>query len=155
MGEPQAKSGKAKRSFKNYLLEPEIQFKRAYYFVAFFFCMIAGVIFWIYFQLVLAVVFLDSEQALVAVRTKDLFTSLSWFTIIAYLLTGAVVSIIFGIYSSHRVIGPSVAIKRHIGRLKSGDYARKLHIRDGDELVTVAREINELTEVLQQKYGQK
>jgi signal transduction histidine kinase len=117
--------------------------------------MIGGVVFWIYFQLVLAVELLDSEQALIAVRTTDLFKSLSWFTIIAYLVTGLISSILFGIYSSHRVIGPSVAIKRHLDRLKSGDYARKLHIRHGDELVTVAREINELTQVLQEKYGKK
>lgn len=144
---------KIRRSWRNYLIEPEIQFKRAYYFLAFFFCTMAGALFWIYFQLMIAVEFLDSEGALVAVRMTDLFESLSGITIAAYLITGAIASIVFGIYSSHRVIGPSVAIRKHIDRLKAGDFSQQVHIRKGDELVTVARLINELTDVLRQKYG--
>lgn len=142
-----------KRRIRNYLLEPEIQLKRAYYFLAFFFCMLGGIVFWVYFQLVIAVEFLSTEHGLVAVRITDLMRSLSWFTIVAYVVTGMISSIIFGIYSSHRVIGPSVAIRHHIDRLKNGNYAHNLRIRQGDELVTVARLINELTEVLRQKYG--
>ena len=145
--------GKIRRSWRNYLLEPEIQLKRAYYFVAFFFCMMGGIIFWIYFQLVIAVDLMDPEYGLIAVRTTDLFHSLSWFTIAGYISTGTILSIVFGIYSSHRVIGPSVAIRKHIDKMKQGDYSSRLHIRRGDELVTVAHVINELTDALRQKYG--
>lgn len=144
---------KFKRRLRNYLIEPEIQLRRAYYFVAFFFCMLGGIVFWVYFQLVIAVEFLSTEHGLVAVRIADLMRSLSWFTIGAYIVTGVVASIIFGIYSSHRVIGPSVAIRHHIERLKQGNFSQPLRIRSGDELVTVARLLNELTEVMRQKYG--
>lgn len=148
-----SKEARPRRRIRNYLIEPEIQMKRAYYFLAFFLCMMGGIVFWIYFQLVIAVEFLSTEHAVVAVRITDLLNSLSPFTIAAYVLTGVICSIVFGIYSSHRVIGPSVAIRHHIERLKSGDFSRPLRIRDGDELVTVARLLNELTEVLQKKYG--
>lgn len=143
---------KFKRLWRNYLLEPEIQFRRAYYFAAFFIFMIGSAYFWIYFQLVIAVEFLSSEYGLIAVRTADLFHSLSWFTIAAYLGTGIIISVVFGIYSSHRVIGPSVAIRRHVERMKNGDYSGVLKIRQGDELVTVANILNELTDVLRKKY---
>ncbi len=139
---------KSKRSFKNYLLEPEIQLKRAYYFLAFFFCMLGGIFFWTYAQIVFAVEFLDARAWLVAVRLTDLLEAISPMTLTLYLLTGVAFSIMFGIYSSHRVIGPSVAIKHHIDRLKSGDYSKRLHIRKGDELITVAKLINELTDEL-------
>ena len=146
-------NGRVKRSWRNYLIEPEIQLRRAYYFVAFFCFMIGGAFFWIYFQLVFAVEFLSSEYGLVAVRTTDLLHSLSWYTIVAYVVTGLIFAVVFGIYSSHRVIGPSVAIRRHVERLKNGDYNGVLKIRKGDELVTVERVLNELTDALRSKYG--
>lgn len=141
----------SKRRIKNYLLEPEIQLKRAYYFLSFFFCMLGGIIFWTYAQVVFAVKFLDAQAWLVAVRLTDLLEAISPVTLILYLVTGILFSIIFGIYSSHRVIGPSVAIRHHINRLKSGDFSKRLHIRKGDELVTVAKLINELTDELRKQ----
>lgn len=147
----QNENPKSKRKLRNYLLEPEIQLKRAYYFLAFFFCMLGGMFFWAWIQVVIAVEFLDAKAWLVAVRLTDLLEAISPLTLFLYLATGIVFSVLFGVYSSHRVIGPSVAIKHHLNRLKAGDFSKRLHIRKGDELVTVAREINELTDELRKK----
>lgn len=145
---------RAKRKIRNYLIEPEIQLKRAYYFIAFFFCMLGGIVFWTYAQIVFAVEFLDAEAWLVAVRLTDLVEAISPVTVVLYLITGFTLAVLFGIYSSHRVIGPSVAIAHHINRLKEGDYSKRLFIRKGDELVTVARLLNELTDELRKREDQ-
>ena len=75
----------------------------------------------------------------------DLLESISYYTLAGYVIIGVLFSVLFGIYSSHRVIGPSVAIKLHMDRL---NYTKRLIIRDGDELVTVAKVINEYTDEL-------
>ena len=51
-----------RQKLKNYLLEPELQLKRVYYFVAFFFCMMGCGIFWLYMQVFFAVKFMSNEH---------------------------------------------------------------------------------------------
>ncbi len=66
--------------------------------------------------------------------------------------TGA---IYFGLVSAvciihtHRMIGPEVVFRRHVQALKSGDYGARMTLRDGDALVDLASDLNELAEILQ------
>jgi len=52
---------------------------------------------------------------------------------------------------THRLIGPAVAITRHIRALKEGLYAHRVRLRKNDELEDLADELNELAEILEQE----
>jgi HAMP domain-containing protein len=52
---------------------------------------------------------------------------------------------------SHRIFGPTIALRRHIKKLKNGDYSSRAHLRAGDELHDLADELNELAETLEEQ----
>jgi hypothetical protein len=56
-----------------------------------------------------------------------------------------------GLRLSHRVFGPFVPFFRHINELKSGNYASRVHLRDGDEFQDFKDALNELAVTLQEK----
>lgn len=68
-----------------------------------------------------------------------------------YSIFGALVALIL----SHRVSGPLVAIRRHINKLKEGDYASQLKLRKDDELKILEKELNELSEILKNQSQKK
>lgn len=45
---------------------------------------------------------------------------------------------------THRLLGPIVALERHLERLRRGHYEARLRLRAGDPLSRVADELNEL-----------
>lgn len=52
---------------------------------------------------------------------------------------------------SHRIAGPTRRLEASIQRIRSGDLDFRVTLRDGDELTSLARELNELIDVLQEK----
>ena len=48
-----------------------------------------------------------------------------------------------------------IALRRHIGRLKDGDYSAVCRLRTGDELEPVAEALNELARELERKQSEK
>ena len=49
---------------------------------------------------------------------------------------------------THRLLGPIVALRRHLESIKSGDYASRVHLRAGHPLGGIAQDLNELSEML-------
>jgi signal transduction histidine kinase len=70
--------------------------------------------------------------------------------VVALVIIG-VVSLIFTIIMTHSVFGPVVAIRRFIDHLKRGLYDREFRLRKRDELKTVAKELDELRQILYKK----
>lgn len=73
-------------------------------------------------------------------------------------LTGGVLALVFvlislatSIYLTHRLVGPTVAFRRHIDALIGGDYKVNTKLRSHDAFVEVADSLNRLSEALQKK----
>ncbi len=55
------------------------------------------------------------------------------------------------IYFTHKMVGPTVAFRRQINALKSGNYRSKVYLRQGDAFGEVAVELNELADELKRQ----
>lgn len=62
-----------------------------------------------------------------------------------YILMMLAVSILI----THRMVGPTIAFRRHVERLKNRDYSTRINLRRQDAFAEVAQELNELAEVLE------
>ena len=50
---------------------------------------------------------------------------------------------------AHRMVGPTVAFRRHLEALKNGDYSARAQLRKGDAFTEIADDLNALAERLQ------
>jgi signal transduction histidine kinase len=55
------------------------------------------------------------------------------------------------IYFTHKMVGPTIAFRRQINALKSGNYTAKISLRKGDAFNEVAQELNELADELKRQ----
>jgi signal transduction histidine kinase len=62
-----------------------------------------------------------------------------------------VVTFYGGLRLSHKIFGPFIPFLRHVNELKSGNYASRVHLRDGDEFQDFKDALNELAVTLQKK----
>ncbi len=63
----------------------------------------------------------------------------------------ALVTVITTIYT-HRLIGPTLPIRRHIKALRDGLYSHRVKLRQHDGLQDVADELNALAETLEERH---
>jgi HAMP domain-containing protein len=52
---------------------------------------------------------------------------------------------------THRLVGPTIPITRHIRALKEGRYSHRVSLRQQDEFRELAVELNELAEILEHR----
>ncbi len=80
--------------------------------------------------------------------------TINWTTYIirVILLSGG--AFLVGIFLSHKVIGPIEKIETGLKKIRRGNFDVKLILRDKDEFLDIAREINRIAEKLD-KYSQK
>jgi signal transduction histidine kinase len=62
-----------------------------------------------------------------------------------------VITFYAGLRLSHKIFGPFIPFARHVNELKSGNYASRVHLRDGDEFQDFKDALNELAVTLQKK----
>lgn len=60
----------------------------------------------------------------------------------------AIICLGLWIIYSHRIFGPTVAIRRHVECLSKGDYSSRIHLRTTDEFRELSAELNHLAEIL-------
>jgi len=70
--------------------------------------------------------------------------------LVGYVLTVVTLCVVY----AHRLIGPTVAFRRHLEALKNGDYSSRVHIRDGDAFEEMAEDLNELAAILAEAKGE-
>ena len=63
-------------------------------------------------------------------------------------LLGVLCFVLWLVYS-HRLIGPTVPIRRHIDNLRAGDYGSRITLRKFDFYKSVATDLNMLAETLE------
>lgn len=74
-----------------------------------------------------------------------------YLSVSAVLLVGLAVAVTaVSAAALHRLLGPLVAVERHVRALAAGDYAHRLALRDGDAVWSeVARRLNDLARDLE------
>lgn len=156
-GKPAAPQGKAKRSIKNYFLQPLLQVKLGMY------CIILSVVFSAALGLILYTNFADLIESVVLMTdleddVRDLFMTYwkstqvwIYLVFIVYLVSTISVSVIY----THRLIGPTIAFKRHVRSLIDGRFNARTYLRKGDAFMELGDELNTLSEKLEGKEPSK
>ncbi len=84
------------------------------------------------------------ERILLA-QTQDLLV-VSGALAVAYLLAVLGIAIVI----LHRLVGPTVALRRHVESLKNGDHSSRVRLRRKDAFRELADDLNELAALLEQ-----
>ena len=141
-----------RRKARNLLLRPTLQMKLPLYtlLLSFTFGLLALLLFYIYFEQLYVMMLENTTQGsylrtAVSMQTNNFLEATSML-LIGYILLMVAVTTIY----THRIIGPTVALKRHIRALKDGLYSHRVHLRKHDELKDMAADLNELAEILEQ-----
>jgi signal transduction histidine kinase len=67
--------------------------------------------------------------------------------VLVYFVLNVIVSVVY----THRLVGPTVAFRRHIRALCDGLYNSRITLRKNDAFSEVAEDLNRLAEVLDKK----
>lgn len=145
-----------KRKLSNYLLKPGFQLRYGLYLFIFGF---AGT------TLIQYLSYLSLRRAIIDFHTKNEKADLmSWMdpSVLEigydyYIFIGlfALGCAVFGIWMTHRVVGPEVAIKRFVGEMRRGKFGHKLTLREKDQLFEIAQELNDLSESLATRLNER
>jgi signal transduction histidine kinase len=60
------------------------------------------------------------------------------------------VSLAVSVFFTHKMVGPTIAFRRHIQSLKAGNYEVRVKLRHGDSFQEVADDLNDLAKELGQ-----
>lgn len=156
MSEPvPSESRKARRSIKNFVLQPLWQVKFGLYSLlmsigfSVLICLVVYINMAKFVEIVLELTGVQEElkdllnQYLAPLRNQ----------LIMLLLAYIVIIISISIKFTHKLIGPTVAFRRHIAMIAEGNWDYRTKLRDGDAFLEVAQDLNELSETLAKKYG--
>jgi methyl-accepting chemotaxis protein len=115
------------------------------------FALLSGAHAYLAYDELIGMVLADSKEpaamgALFRAQTRD-------FLIVSASLAVVYVSLSFAVavVLTHRMVGPMVAIRRHIEALKQGDLSARVRLRKRDAFKDVARDLNELAEALEER----
>lgn len=144
---------KPKRRFRNFLLQPLLQVKLGLYAIilsTLFACAMAVILYQNFAGLVNAIVLLtDAED-----EVRDLFLDYwrgtqiwIYLTFLVYLGSTVAISVLY----THRLVGPTIAFRRHLQDLTAGQYGARTFLRRGDAFKEVADELNRLSETLEKE----
>lgn len=73
-------------------------------------------------------------------------------TLLIELLLAIPIAYIFGIRTTHRIVGPVKRLKKTLEAIGEGDFSQQIVLREGDVLQDVAEAINQMAERLRQRY---
>jgi methyl-accepting chemotaxis protein len=145
--------GVKKRLWRNYLLAPNLQIRIGIYFVIISLLFVIVGSFVLYheladlFQLIVNLTGVETEvMEVVGTYLRDV----KWQ---GYLMAGAFVVINTGasIFFTHRLVGPTIAFRRHVERLIEGDFKSRIRLRNGDAFADVADVLNRLAEKMEEQ----
>lgn len=142
-----------KRRLSNLLLEPLLQTKIGMYCIGLsiiFAVLIVlilyqnlGTLYDVFFELT------DGKVKLHAVVLAYLQNIQAWLflTVVAYIVFTIGISVVY----THRLVGPTIAFRRHLDAIKGGDFDHRTVLRKGDAFQQVADRLNEVSELLESK----
>lgn len=142
------------RKARNLLLRPALQLKLPIYILLLSMAfLVLGVLMGnLYFQQTYMSALATSTQPdylqdVIARQTQE-FKLLSLLLLVVY---AALVTVITAIYT-HRLIGPTLPIRRHIKALRDGLYSHRVKLRKHDGLQDVAEDLNALASTLEERH---
>jgi hypothetical protein len=144
-----------KRSFKNILVDSRFQLTYVLYFISFGLISATLVVAIIshfqkkFFELVINSSDKDISPTLFlgfGTIMQEMAVSLAIFVVL-YSIFGVVLAMVL----SHKIVGPTMAIRKFLSDLKEGKYGTQLNLRKGDEFRELERDLNELSIVLKEK----
>ena len=141
------------RKARNFLLKPGLQLKLAFYILLLslgfvFITVLFGKLYFEQTYITLVDNTTQSEyiQAIVTQQIHD-FKSLSLLLLAVYTVLIVLVATVY----THRMIGPTLPIMRHVKALKEGFYSHRVKLREYDCFQELADELNELAETLEEQ----
>ncbi len=141
------------RKARNLLLKPAFQLKLPLYILllSIAFLLLGLLLGNVYFQQTYMSMLATSTQPdylqEVISRQAHEFKLLSALLLVVYAALVVAVTIIF----THRLIGPTLPIRRHIRALQDGLYSHRVKLRTHDGLQELADDLNDLAEALEKR----
>jgi len=145
--------GKASRSIRNYALQPLLQFKLGLYSI---------LLSLVFAGLIAAVLYLNLAKfsAIIVQLTgvedevNDLlqqYIAPAKIQVLLVLVLYIVVNMIVTILYTHKLVGPTIAFRRHIRMIAEGKLGYRTNLRKGDAFSEVAQDLNDLSALLEKK----
>lgn len=136
------------RKVQNFLISPKIQFRYGAYLSLFSVALavLMGSLFYVSLQedIDFMIQLTDiPEQADLMISER--LTETIYFGFLLIIIFGAI-CFGAGIYLTHRLVGPTVAFRRHIQKIRDGDYDYRTYLRPKDDFTDIAEELNRLSE---------
>ena len=141
------------RKARNMLLKPVLQLKLALYAIVLTLIFLCTTVFFgkMYFEQTYITLVENTTQAeyIQAVVSQQVHQFKSMFLLLLVVYTVMMV-VLITVYT-HRMIGPTLPIMRHIRALKDGFYSQRVRLRRYDCFQEMADELNKLAEALEKR----
>src|SRR5262249_43891631 len=85
--------------------------------------------------------------------SKEAYATSQW-VVVGFALGSIVLAIILGYAISGSLIGPITAVEAQLGQITAGDFSRRIHVDNRDELGALAANVNRMSEELGRLYRQ-
>jgi methyl-accepting chemotaxis protein len=146
--------GLKKRRLSNILIEPLLQTQIGLYSIglSLLFAELVSVILYQNLGSLFDVFFKLSEDGSIALHDMtaaylDNIKIWIYISFVMYVLGTIAISIIY----THRLIGPTVAFRRHLDAIEAGNFSYRTILRKSDAFQEVAKRLNEVSEMLEVK----
>jgi hypothetical protein len=154
---PPPGGGKAKRRMKNYMLQPLLQVKLGVYAIGLsvLFSVAVGLILYSTFgDIVNSIVLMtDAEDEVREIMMAYAKGAMTWVALSFVVYLGATIGV--SVLYTHKLIGPTIAFRRHVRSIAEGRYNARTYLRKGDAFAELADELNHLSEVMERKSAGK
>jgi signal transduction histidine kinase len=145
--------GKASRSLKNYALQPLLQIKLGLYSVILSTLFAVLIVVILYTNLAK---FSDIILELTGVKEEvqdllDQYLSPAVYQIVAAAVCYVLINLVMTIVYTHKLIGPTIAFRRHVRMIAEGKYQYRTVLRKGDAFNELADDLNKLSSLMEQK----
>ena len=152
-GDEKKAQSKASRSFRNYALQPLLQIKLGLYSILLSLGFALAVCAILYFNLGK---FSDIILQLTGVEdeVKDLLTQYiapAKIQVLAVVVLYVLINIAVTVLYTHKLIGPTIAFRRHIRMIADGKLQYRTVLRKGDAFSELADDLNKLSAFLELK----
>ena len=141
------------RKAANLLLKPVLQLKLALYAIMLTMIFLCTTVFFgkMYFEQTYITLVENTTQAeyIQAVVTQQVHQFKSMFQLL--LVVYSVLMVVLITVYTHRMIGPTLPIMRHIRALRDGFYSQRVRLRRHDCFQELADELNKLAETLEKR----
>lgn len=146
---------KPKRRWRNLLLQPGLQTRLGFYCAA-----VSGLFAAAVYAILLANYSSITDAILQLTGSNDQVRDVIgfhwngtqlWLYLSAALYVMAI--LVLSVWYTHRMVGPTIALGRHIERLEHGDFKHRTHLRRGDAFHELADALNRLSNRMEKENG--